>query len=71
MIIEKIINKPLKAYAIKGNKSYLNKVLFCPEEKHYEEIGEETYIKYICPICNYIFKQQVDIGSKSILGGKG
>lgn len=64
-IIEKVINKPLKVHAVKGNKSFLNKVLFCPEEKYYEEIGEEPYIKYICPICNYIFKQQVNIGSKN------
>ena len=40
MIFEKIVNKPLKAHAVKGNKSYLNKVLFYPEEKHYEEIGK-------------------------------
>ena len=50
MIFEKIVNNHLKAYTIKGNKSYLNKALFRPEEKHYKEIGEEPYIKYSCPI---------------------
>lgn len=44
----------------KSDKIYKTRIKAIPIEHHYEENGEEPYIKYSCPICDNLgIKHQV------------